>query len=397
MKNLAVFAFGVSILFPSISSAAALTSDQATSLISVVQSSPGTNPSAFVPLITAFSNITTTQAVSLINVVQQSPSTPANAFISLLTSFTIDPVVVPQSVVVSPVTPAPVIGAVTQEPQPTPTPGACDGTPVITITPFFLDSSAHLYSGAVPTILAEPVIVPARNAGDPDGTVFLATSVKSDCNSIWQLSELDSKGNVIRFHQPSDDFPIGSQEFFSSAHMNVNAVNAGTQTVTIVATDGKTTGTKTVTITTISPQVIQQVWMDKFPTDITNTLDSIQKKANDIVVRLTNSGDCRTSGLNIPACGYMFKGMNSIQQIANYAISVQNSYRSSACDYQLYYTLGQALTADQTGVESLISGSGSNFGTASAEIAWAQSIIDSTNAQVSLALGQAQTIATNCK
>lgn len=75
---------------PSVSFAAALTTQQSTSLIAVVQSSPGTPASAFVSLITAFSNITVNQASSLITVVQASPSTPATAFVDLLTSFTDD-------------------------------------------------------------------------------------------------------------------------------------------------------------------------------------------------------------------------------------------------------------------------------------------------------------------
>jgi hypothetical protein len=77
-------------MLPSVSFAAALTSQQATSLITVVQSSPTTPASAFVSLITAFSNITVNQATSLITVVQASPGTPASAFVDLLTSFTVD-------------------------------------------------------------------------------------------------------------------------------------------------------------------------------------------------------------------------------------------------------------------------------------------------------------------
>ena len=77
---------------PSVSSAAALTQQQSSSLIAVVQSSPGTPASAFVSLITAFSNITVTQAISLITVVQAAPGVPADAFVDLLTSFTVDAV-----------------------------------------------------------------------------------------------------------------------------------------------------------------------------------------------------------------------------------------------------------------------------------------------------------------
>src|SRR3989344_7816066 len=71
-------------ILPSVSSATALTQQQSTSLIAVVQSSPGTPASAFVSLITAFSNITINQATSLITVVQSAPGVPAGAFVDLL-------------------------------------------------------------------------------------------------------------------------------------------------------------------------------------------------------------------------------------------------------------------------------------------------------------------------
>lgn len=100
---------------PSVSFAAALTQQQANSLIAVVQSSPGTPASAFVSLITAFSNITTTQASSLITVVQAAPGVPANAFVDLLTSFTVDipttqlatPTPITEPTTTIPITPAP--------------------------------------------------------------------------------------------------------------------------------------------------------------------------------------------------------------------------------------------------------------------------------------------------
>lgn len=81
----------ISALIPFASAqAAGLTSQQANSLIAVVQSSPGTPASVFVPLITSFSNITVNQAISLIAVVQTAPGVPANAFVNLLISFTAD-------------------------------------------------------------------------------------------------------------------------------------------------------------------------------------------------------------------------------------------------------------------------------------------------------------------
>lgn len=90
MKKVFTLVLAVTFLIPSVSFAAGLTSQQAASLIGVVQSSPGTPASAFVSLITAFSNITVNQATSLITVVQAAPGVPANAFVDLLTSFTID-------------------------------------------------------------------------------------------------------------------------------------------------------------------------------------------------------------------------------------------------------------------------------------------------------------------
>lgn len=72
---------------------AALSEVQATSLIGVVQSSPGIPASAFTDLITAFSLITNKQAESLIAVVQAAPGVPADSFVNLLLSFTVDPIV----------------------------------------------------------------------------------------------------------------------------------------------------------------------------------------------------------------------------------------------------------------------------------------------------------------
>src|SRR3989338_4377869 len=91
-------------ILPSVSFAAGLTTQQSTSLIAVVQSSPSTPASAFVSLITAFSNITVNQATSLIAVVQASLSTPASAFVSLLISFTEDTPTVQPTVPVAPTT-----------------------------------------------------------------------------------------------------------------------------------------------------------------------------------------------------------------------------------------------------------------------------------------------------
>ena len=88
MKNF-IFIFGF-LLLPNVSFAAPLTSNQANSLIAVVQSSTSTPASAFTNLITAFSNITVHQAESLITVIQAAQGVPANAFVNMLLAFTVD-------------------------------------------------------------------------------------------------------------------------------------------------------------------------------------------------------------------------------------------------------------------------------------------------------------------
>src|SRR3990167_288370 len=104
--------FGL-LLIPSVSLAAPLTSEQANSLIAVVQSSTTTPANVFVPLITAFSSITTIQAATLIEVVQAAPGVPASAFVNMLIAFTVDAPVVNQ-------TPTPVLGS-TEAPPVIPT------------------------------------------------------------------------------------------------------------------------------------------------------------------------------------------------------------------------------------------------------------------------------------
>jgi|CXWL01.1.fsa_nt_gi hypothetical protein len=119
MKYITTLIVGLLIL-PSVSFATPLTQDQANSLIAVVQSSPTTPASAFVPLITNFSNITVPQAESLINVVQQAPGVPANAFVNLLVSFTQEPVIAlgGTTVTTTPTETAPTTTLVDNQPAP---------------------------------------------------------------------------------------------------------------------------------------------------------------------------------------------------------------------------------------------------------------------------------------
>jgi hypothetical protein len=83
----AILSFSI-LSYPAFANAAGLTPQQATTLIQVVQASPGTPASAFVSLITAFSDLNVNQASSLITVVQSSPGTAASIFVPLITSFT---------------------------------------------------------------------------------------------------------------------------------------------------------------------------------------------------------------------------------------------------------------------------------------------------------------------
>lgn len=130
--------FGL-LLIPNASFAAPLTTDQANSLISVVQSSPGIPANVFVPLITSFSNITVPQAESLIGVVQAATGVPANAFVALLISFTQDVIV---ATAPSPVS-EPVLGSTQPVNSPAPAP-----VPVV-VLPVMKELVVHMLEGPV--------------------------------------------------------------------------------------------------------------------------------------------------------------------------------------------------------------------------------------------------------
>lgn len=100
----AVLFLGI-LISPALTQAAGLTTNQANTLIAVVQSSPGTPASSFVNLITAFSNITIAQAESLITVVQSAPGAPASSFVNLLIAFAGDTSSQPELPTPQPTTP----------------------------------------------------------------------------------------------------------------------------------------------------------------------------------------------------------------------------------------------------------------------------------------------------
>jgi len=181
---------------PSVSSAAALTPQQSSSLIAVVQSSPGTPASAFVSLITAFSNITVTQATSLIAVVQAAPGVPANTFVDLLTSFTVDTAtVVAQPTIPTTALPAVTPTVTTQPTQPQnnsqPTPVPVTPTPVV-VAP--MDKSEILVT--VSAVLGDQVYTDSSGLG---GTSFHRRQ--------WKVSVLDKDGNYMQGAQISTNPP----------------------------------------------------------------------------------------------------------------------------------------------------------------------------------------------
>lgn len=130
---------------------------------------------------------------------------------------------------------------------PAPVAVTCDNTPVITVTPF-------VHVNGKDTILPTPVILQGEGTFDYDSThiVWLATSAKSKCDSKWTISQTGTRGVATQNGTPSDDYPVGSSEFFDSNHvnMNINANKIGTYVSTITATDGTTTATTTFTVLT---------------------------------------------------------------------------------------------------------------------------------------------------
>lgn len=153
MKKIVAITAFVFVFIPSVSFAAALTQQQSTSLIAVVQSSPGTPASAFVSLITAFSNITVNQAASLITVVQAAPGVPANAFVNLLTSFTVDTPITQSATpatnqAVTPTTPS---GTIPPAPNQSATPSTVQVSPV---SVSFRSSPTNVPAGSIRRELA---------------------------------------------------------------------------------------------------------------------------------------------------------------------------------------------------------------------------------------------------
>jgi hypothetical protein len=160
------------------------------------------------------------------------------------------------------------------------------------------------------------------------------------------------------------------------------------------------TPTPSASVTQNVPQPIEQIWMAKFLADASAASNSIQLQANNMVSSASNASDCSAavsfSGWISAVCTYSFQGVAAIGQLQSYANSVQNQYRSSSCDQQLYSSLEQALKAEQDGITALIN----NVRTPtflSNQQARASQITTLANSQVSAALSQAQGVVSTCK
>lgn len=220
MKNLVILAF---LLIPSVSFAAPLTNEQATSLIAVVQSSTTTPASAFVPLITAFSSITELQATTLIEVVQAAPGVPANAFVNMLIAFTVDaPITNPTLGSTQPVVPT------SQETTPAPvveTPTPTQTTPVVEAKP------------AIPLRVLNIQLYRLPNV--PGGQGYLSVRTNKPINFASSTVTGATTGEIIRDgHQSQQE--VGMPYGYEMKLENVLEDMQQGHSVTIVDVDGLT-------------------------------------------------------------------------------------------------------------------------------------------------------------
>ncbi len=199
MKKLLPVLVVLFFMLPSVSLASGLTSQQATSLIAVVQSSPSTPASVFVPLITSFSNITINQAVSLIAVVQAAPSVPASAFVNLLISFTADtPITQPATPAITPI--------VTTQPAQTNQQTTQPVTPAIPATPAVPATPTSSTTPAVPATPASPTPIPTP---PPPSPVVTALPIKDNFN-LYALGSVVGQGGWKTYTNYGTNFIVQS-------------------------------------------------------------------------------------------------------------------------------------------------------------------------------------------
>lgn len=194
----------------------------------------------------------------------------------------------PTPVVQAPVVqPAPVLGAVAPIQAPV---TSCDDTPNFTVTPFTLDA----YNNPTVTSLTIPLYDPASvasvnqqisainaqieqltggsysgNPADYSGRVatlayqiqsiqtnvhrtylVFGVSVKSSCSGgRWLIDEPPTAGVTGKYDFPSDDYPVGTDEFVHAFNGIFYPNGAGVYPITFVARKGNEVGTDTIQIT----------------------------------------------------------------------------------------------------------------------------------------------------
>ncbi len=257
MKKTTIVLALIFFVAPSASSAAALTSQQANSLIAVVQSSPNTPASVFVPLITSFSNITVNQATSLISVVQTAPSVPASAFVNLLISFTVD-------------TPTAVVTPTTGTTQPTQT----DQQAIQAVLP--IASGIVVWNGRGQTYVNNYIA---------DGEA-LASDVGSNCgqNGFISVGVLDQFGNYMQnqpvtFTNPETGVQTTRSEYVTAssesplqepAAIFSYSPQIATGTESILLTSGNVSRTVVLPVISVGPIDAQNGWKQESATEWQN-------------------------------------------------------------------------------------------------------------------------------
>jgi len=116
--------------------------------------------------------------------------------------------------------------------------------PTITVYPFVYDDTNN------PVIIETPVVFPTPGSSENDRSrqVWLAINVSP--KSKWKVGVTGNKGVATRINDPSNDYPVGSTQFFSSTSANINASNVGDYVADISVTDGTLEGTTSFEVVT---------------------------------------------------------------------------------------------------------------------------------------------------
>ena len=156
----------------------------------------------------------------------------------------------------------------------------------------------------------------------------------------------------------------------------------------------------TYTAPVATPQPIEQKWMEKFLSDASAAINTLQSSANSTVSSASNAADCSAaaafSGWISSVCTYSSEGVTDIAHLQTWASSVENPYRSASCDQDIFYPLDQAVSVEETGVQQMMA-EVHTPGVSSIITARINQTAQSTNAQVSALSAQAEAAAASCQ